>query len=110
MAISNLNEPVALLLNESPGQGNWMALRLVGRGSCRTAIGATAIARIGDRSQLRQIRGGSSYISTSDTKLHFGCGNAARIDELTVTWPSGRKSKLRDIACNRVLTVIEPEP
>ncbi|MBC7815781.1 MAG: ASPIC/UnbV domain-containing protein, partial [Planctomycetaceae bacterium] len=57
----------------------------------------------------RQIRGGSSYASASDTKLHFGCGAVTKVDELTVTWLSGRHVKLQDVACNRVITVIEPE-
>ena len=106
--VSNLNEPVAVLSNESTPKGNWLAVRIIGRGSCRSAIGAVAIAKIAGKSLTRQIRGGSSYASTSDTKLHFGCGATTKIDELTVTWLSGRQVTLHDVACNRVITVIEP--
>ena len=107
--VSNLNEPVAVVSNESTPKGNWVAVRIIGRGSCRSAIGAVAIAKVANKNMTRQIRGGSSYASTSDTKLHFGCGTATKVDELSVTWLSGRKVKLQDIACNRVITVIEPE-
>ena len=109
VVMSNLNEPVAVLSNESIPKGNWLAVRIIGRGSCRSAIGAVAVAKITGRSLTRQIRGGSSYASTSDTKLHFGCGDATKVDELTITWLSGRQVKLQDLACNRIITVIEPE-
>ena len=109
VVMSNLNEPVAVLSNESTPQGNWVAVRIIGRGSCRSAIGAVAVARIADKKLTRQIRGGSSYASTSDSKLHFGCGAATQIDELTVTWLSGRQLKLQDVACNYIITLIEPE-
>ena len=98
-----------MVSNESTPQGNWIAVRIIGRGSCRSAIGAVAVAKISDKKLTRQIRGGSSYASTSDTKLHFGCGATTKVDELTVTWLSGQQVKLQDIACNRVITVIEPE-
>ena len=110
VVMSNLNEPVAVLSNESTPKPNWIVVRIIGRGSCRSAIGASATARIAGRSMTRHIRGGSSYASTSDTKLHFGCGAATKLDELTVTWLSGRRVKLQGVACNRVITVIEPEP
>ncbi|MEK6257571.1 MAG: CRTAC1 family protein [Planctomycetota bacterium] len=107
--VSNLNEPVAVVSNETTPKRNWVAVQIIGRGSCRSAVGAVAIAKIGGRSLTRQIRGGSSYASASDTKLHFGCGAVTTIDELTVTWLSGRQVKLQNVACNRVITMIEPE-
>ncbi len=108
VVLSNLNEPVAVLSNESTPKANWIAVRIIGRGSCRSAIGASATAKLAGRSMTRQIRGGSSYASTSDIKLHFGCGTAAIVDDLTVTWLSGRQVKLQGVTCNRVITVIEP--
>lgn len=109
IVISNLNEPSAVLSNESTSKGNWLAVRIIGRGSCRSAVGATAVAKIGGKSITRQVRGGSSYASTSDCKLHFGCGSASRIDQLTITWIGGSKTVLMDVECNRMMTVIEPE-
>ncbi|MBS0201452.1 MAG: CRTAC1 family protein [Planctomycetes bacterium] len=108
VVISNLNEPVAILSNETNSHHNWLTLRVIGRHSTRTAIGTVAVAKLGKVSLLRQIRGGSSFASTSDSKLHFGCGPVTRIDELTVTWISGACTILKDVACNQVLTIVEP--
>ena len=108
VVISNLNEPAAILSNESSPQLNWLAVRIIGRGTCRSAIGAVAVVQIKEKRIMRQIRGGSSFASTSDPKLHFGCGSATQIDELTVTWGTGSKLVLKDVACNQIVTLIEP--
>lgn len=110
VVISNLNEPVAILSNESTPRHNWLAVRIKGRGSCRSAIGAVATATIGDRKRVRQIRGGSSYGSTSDPRIHFGCGKEQRIDKLSIRWLSGTQMELKDVACNQTLTLVEPSP
>jgi hypothetical protein len=108
VVVSNMNEPVAVLENESKHQGNWLAVRILGRQSCRSAIGAVVVARVGDKRLLRQIRGGSSFASTSDSKLHFAVGTADQIDDLTITWIGGSRLVLQNVACDRVLTVVEP--
>ena len=108
VVISNVNEPVAVLSNETSSGNNWLAVRIIGRRSSRSSIGAIAVAKSGSKLLTRQIRGGSSYASTSDKKLHFGCGTATQIDELTVTWISGSRTVLKNVACNKVVTIIEP--
>ena len=108
VVISNLNEPVAILSNETKTRHNWLAIRVIGRNSVRSSIGTVAVATIGPQSMMRQVRGGSSFASTSDSKLHFGCGAAVRIDQLVVTWNSGGRIVLKDVACNQVVTIIEP--
>ncbi len=109
IVLSNLNEPLELLSSASLERGHSLVLRVIGRESCRTAIGAVAVATVQGRKRMRQIRGGSSYASSSDTRLFFGCGAARVIDELTITWTSGRKVRLTNIPCDQVVTVIEPQ-
>jgi hypothetical protein len=108
IVVSHLNEPAAVLSNESTPKRHWLVIRLIGTSSARSSIGARAVARIGNKSMTRQIRGGSSYLSASDKGLHFGCDSAAQIDELTVTWISGGRVVLHDIPCNQVVTILEP--
>ena len=108
IVISNLNEPVSILCNESTPKQNWLVVRMIGRRSVRSSIGATAVAKVGNRSVFRLIRGGSSYASTSESKIHFGLGAATHVDEVTIRWLSGTNVLLKNVACNQVLTVIEP--
>lgn len=110
VVISHVNEPAAVLDNESTTGANWLIVRMIGRQSSRTAIGAVALAQIGDRRMLRQVRGGSSFASTSDPRLHFGCGSNTTVDELTITWPSGSKTVMKDVVCNQIVTIVESAP
>ena len=108
LVLSNLNEPVELLSSESPDRGHSLTVRLIGRDSCRTPFGAVAIASVQTRKLMRQVRSGSSYASSSDTRLYFGCGTANVVDELLVTFPSRQTIRLTNLPCNQVVTVIEP--
>ena len=109
IVLSNLNEPVELLASESLKRGHSLVVRVIGRESCRTAVGAVAVATVRGRKLMRQIRGGSSYASSSDTRLFFGCGDVQVVEELLVTWTSGRTVRLTNIPCGQVVTVLEPK-
>jgi hypothetical protein len=50
---------------------------------------------------------GSGYLSQDDPRVHFGLGPAAKVDRLTVTWPSGTKQVVENPAVDRILTVEE---
>jgi len=108
IVVSHMNEAAALLANETPSQGHWLRVRLIGRQSTRTPIGATVTARVGSRQIQRQLRGGSSFASTSDPTLLIGLGTADVVDELTLTWPAGTRLVLTQVLSNQLLTVCEP--
>ena len=51
------------------------------------------------------MRGGGSYISQNDLRVHFGLGPAtARRPAGTVRWPSGLEERWSDLAVDRILT------
>jgi hypothetical protein len=50
---------------------------------------------------------GSGYLSANDPRLHFGLGAAAKIDKLTVTWPTGAKQVIENPPIDRVITIEE---
>jgi len=39
--------------------------------------------------QWQEVRGGGSYLSQNDFRVHFGLGDAARIERVDVRWPNG---------------------
>jgi hypothetical protein len=47
-------------------------------------------------------------LSSNDTRLHFGVGDAKTIQRIDVSWPSGAKQVLTDVAANQILVVKEP--
>jgi hypothetical protein len=87
--ISNVNAKPSLLVNDARSANHWIGLKLVGTRSNRDAIGARVTLKVGKRMLVNEVRSGSSYISNSDMRLHFGLGAASKIDVLEVRWPNG---------------------
>ena len=109
IVVAHTNEPAALLSNETDKQHGWLGLRLVGTHSNRDAIGAfvTLTTSNGSR-QTRQIKGGTSYASTSDRRILFGLGRDASVDAVRIRWPSGVEQTMHAPAINRYIDLIEP--
>jgi enediyne biosynthesis protein E4 len=104
--VNDMEGPPTVLLNKSDS-GNWIAVKLVGKRSNRDAIGARVTVTTGGKKQMAEVHAGSSYLSQSDTKLHFGLGSAKKVDSIEIRWPRGGTQKLGPIDANRVLRVEE---
>jgi hypothetical protein len=91
LLISNNNGPAELLRNEGAKNNRWVQFALRGTKSNRNAIGAKVRLTVNGRTQTKWVRSGSSYLSQSMRRLHFGLGSAEHLDRLEVTWPSGAR-------------------
>jgi hypothetical protein len=105
--VNNSGGPAMLLRNDAPPGHHWLTVRLQGRRPNRFGIGARLSVTAGGRTQIAEARAGHSYASTSDPRLHFGLGAAARADRIVVRWPGGRVSTLRDVPADRELILKE---
>jgi tetratricopeptide (TPR) repeat protein len=83
------NQPLAYLHNRTNG-GRFLTLRLESTKSNRDAVGAKVTVIAGGRRLVAWRTGGGSYQSAGDPRLHFGLGQADRIEAALVTWPAGR--------------------
>jgi hypothetical protein len=86
---------------------NWAAVRLMGVRSNRSAIGARVRVLAAGVTQVQEVRGGGSYYSQNDLRVHFGLGAAARIDRLDVRWPNGLEESWTEVGINRLVTLKE---
>ena len=109
VAITSLGRKAVLLRNVAPGAGNWLEIRAEGAKSNRFGLGTTVRVQTPGRLQVREINNAASYLSSNDTRLHVGLGDAAAAQQLDILWPSGTRQTLRDVKANQVLTVKEPE-
>jgi hypothetical protein len=96
--VMNMNEPPSLLRNDYDGGNGWLALRLEGKASNRSALGATVVVNAGRRRQARAV-----------LRLHFGLGSARTAELVEVRWPNGTVDILHDVAGGSVRTVREGE-
>jgi len=77
--------------------------------SNRDGIGAKIKVVAGDLTQVAQVRSGTSYLSQSDLRAHFGLGGRAQVDLVEVRWPSGRVDRVRGVPADRKITIREGE-
>ncbi|MDJ0846864.1 MAG: CRTAC1 family protein [Myxococcota bacterium] len=106
LAVRNYRQPAQLLRNAGD-ERHWVFFELEGRRSNRDAVGARIRLRAGDAWQTRVVAAGSGYLSGSSLRQHFGLGDATRVDEVRIDWPSGLRTTLRDLRANRVYRVVE---
>jgi hypothetical protein len=70
-------------------------------------VGARLKVVSGDLTLYEQKKGGMSYQSAQDPRLHFGLGNRTKIDLIEIRWPSGSVTRLTDLASDQILAVKE---
>ena len=113
VSYSEAGGPMFVWINPG-GANNWINLRLKGRmavdggGSNADGIGARVYLTAGGKTQVQEVRAGSSYLSMDSVDLEFGLGRADSVDSVEVRWPSGRVQMMQDIGVNQTLEIVEP--
>jgi hypothetical protein len=113
VVINTVNDYPQLLRCDSRLHNNWIKIRTIGTKSNRSGIGArlkcvTHPAGEGKpHQQIDEVRSGGSYISQNDLRVHFGIGNAEKVELLEIHWPSGQVDALKDLNPNQVIFVKE---
>jgi len=100
IAVNAIGGQLLLLENTIRG-GHWLEVALDG-----FHPGATVTAVLpGGRRLVREVRAGSSYLSSEDPRVHLGLGKATGLTRLVVRYPGGKVSTLHGVAANRVVRV-----
>jgi len=105
--IVNRNEAANLLVNRATYPNHWIAFKTIGTRSNRSGIGARLILKTDSRTQIDEVRSGSSYISNNDVRVHFGLGASTKVEHLEVRWPSGLMEHFRNPAVDTIVVVKE---
>jgi hypothetical protein len=50
--------------------------------------------------QIDEVRSSNGYYSASDLRIHFGLGDAKKVDLVEIRWPSGAVDILKDLNVN----------
>jgi hypothetical protein len=108
LAISAVGQAPLLLRNQGTPGRSWITIRAQGSKSNGFGLGARVLVEAGGREQVGEVNSVASYQSSNDVRLHFGLGEAKTIQRLAISWPSGAKQELKDVATNQVLVVKEP--
>jgi enediyne biosynthesis protein E4 len=107
LLVTNNGQTADVLRNDADGRANALLVRLAGTQSNRDGIGARLRLTTGARSQIREVKAGSSYLGQNDLRQHFGLGASTKVDRLEVKWPSGRTEVVQNVAPNQIITIRE---
>jgi hypothetical protein len=104
--VSNNNGPARLLLNEAGSRSHWLVVRLEGVKDNRFGVGARVAAlRKGQKPLWRRAGADGSYLSASDSRVHFGLGRDPSLEAVVVQWPGGDKEVWTNVRADSVVTL-----
>jgi enediyne biosynthesis protein E4 len=92
--------PIALYENRFP-KTSWLRITLRGVQSNREGIGARLVAVSNVRQLVRELFPNNGFMGQNAAHVHFGLGNATKLDQLTIRWPSGAVQEFKDLEINR---------
>ena len=119
VVVNCVNAVPQLLHCDTTLNRNWIKIRVVGTKSNRTGIGARlkVVAQTNTPAvtakpgaplvQIEEVRSSNGYFSASDLRIHFGLGEAKKVDLVEIRWPSGAVDTLKDLDVNRLYVVQE---
>ncbi len=96
-----------LLRNDGGNSNHWLEVLLIGTKSNRDGTGSVLKLTSEGFAQVKQAEGGTSYMSASDPRIHFGLGKRSKIESLVITWPSGQVDKLTNVAVDQIIAIKE---
>ncbi len=105
LLVTNNGAAAELLRNDGGNRSHWLQVQLLGRPPNTGALGARVTVRSGGLVQQQTVRTGSSYLSQSMTRLHFGLGALSHADAVEVQWPDGTGSRFKNVTGDRILTI-----
>lgn len=105
--ILNIDGPPTLLINRTQNAGHAALFHLIGTQSNKAAIGARVTVTTGDLVQFNEVRGGSSYLSQNDLRLHFGLAAHTAMDSVQIAWPSGKQETYKQLPADFIYTIVE---
>jgi hypothetical protein len=98
--------PLLLFENRFP-QRHYMKVTLRGQQSNRQGIGARLTAVVNGQQLVREMFPINSYRSQMPNIAHFGLGDAAKVEKLTIRWPSGKEQVFTDLKADGHIIVDE---
>ncbi len=93
--------------NQLATENHFVAITLVGTKVHHEAFGSRVALTVGGKLLQKTLHAGEGYLAQSSRRLHFGLGNAKRIEKLEVHWPDGSVDSFRDLAADQRYEIMQ---
>ncbi len=103
LIVTRVGQAPGVYRNVCQRRGHWMLVRALDPTLRRDAYGAEITVRYGDRTGLRWISPGYSFLCSNDPRAHFGLRDATTYDSIEVVWPDGATEEFPGGDADRVI-------
>ena len=104
LLVTNVAAAPNLLRNDGGNRQHWLTIQLG-----NTAQHARVAVTAGGQRQVKERQSGGSYLASSDSRLHFGLGEATQAT-VEIRWPDGELQTMEAVAANQILHIIQSKP
>lgn len=110
LVVNNVDRPAFVLKNnsvETQKNQNYLKLALRGSDGNIQGIGTKITVYADGKQQHYEHFLSRGYESSVDQRIHFGLGNARKVDSLHILWPNGKWQILKEIEGNQELAIAQ---
>jgi len=107
--VANNSQGPTFYRNDGGNAMNWLGVKLVGLPPNTEAIGARIHVTANGKTQMRELRAGSNYVSQDPAEAHFGLGGATTAGLVRVEWPNGEEYLLSGIPVNHFIVLSQAD-
>lgn len=105
VVVTNVGEVPSVVMNTTANMNQSVTLKLTQTKDNQFSVGARAVLKTNNRTMMRNVEAGASYLSQNDTRLHFGLGASEKIEWLEVRWSDGQKERVSGVVAGKILTI-----
>jgi len=106
--VNNINQPAFIFRNNAEkNKHHFLKITLAGEGMNTQGTGARVSVWNNGKSQHLEQMPSRGYLSTVTPVLHFGLGQQASVDSLTIRWPSGKTQSIVNVQADQLIVLKE---
>jgi hypothetical protein len=109
VVVSHQTEPIALLVNHTATENDWLEMELVARDGSRAAIGSLVTVNLEGRKLVAMLTSGDGYQCSNQRCIRFGLGKSKANVNGTIRWPSGQQQTFSTLAPDKHWLVVQGE-
>jgi len=112
LVVNNVNDEAFVYRNNARAllkENRYLEVNLEGEGRNRFGVGSKVTIESGSQKLYQELSPTRGFQSSVDYPLTFGLGKIDTVESVTVEWPDGRVSTLKDVATNQRITLKQSE-
>lgn len=107
LVVNNMGERAFVYRNNNIASNNYLNVQLKGLHGNSYAIGSSVTVTYHGKEQMAEQQPVRGYLSSMQPLVHFGLGKDSIITTLTVRWPKGYYTTLKNVKTNQIIVIDE---